>query len=282
MKSIVIFALIAALAVGFAAAADCDDGECTSTVAVQQSFASTDCSGNATIEINFNYTIPCTIEDSNPTFPYSRVLSCSAKSGLVSWDTLNSSSCAKGPTTIVTSSAVGTCIQNGHSSYINWCNQASISSNFKPAKPFTNESIIAAFDGRPCNETGCTGKTGTIRQYGSSDYQCKGNASLVFPASVLANGYLDIDTCYTTNDTSLKRGVTSQVNMKVSCGNGRYTIVRSTNGCGSGSNFLSAQSYPADTCFPYEGNLKITCPNAASALVAGPLVFILFAILLFI
>ena len=289
MKSIAVVALIAYLALSthVALADDCDNGECTSTVAVQQTFASPDCSGNATLSISNNYTNPCSVEAFFVNISTST--QCSAKAGLVSAVTVNTTSCSKVSTTYFSTAAVGVCIQHSsQSSYINWCNQASITNNFKAAKPITNETVFHPIGDTRCNATGCP-NTATLSIYEQGD-KCQGNVSLRIPASVFVqNGYLDLDVCYTTNGTLGKRGLLSShyedgaENVMITCSNGRFNIISSAGGCGSGSNYLGTVSYPTDTCILLEGYGKISCPSAASALIAGPFAFILLAaVLLFI
>lgn len=287
MKQVLIVALIAFLAVSahVVLADDCDDGECTSTVSVTQYFETNNCSGNATLAIGTNYTTACQVyDDSN--FNYSINFACSAKSGFSSATTNYATTCAKSSKTFNQNFAVGVCVKNGRSSYINWCNQASISSNFKAVKNYTVEKLFQPAG--PCNmTTGCPKDIGSIKLYANNT--CTGPITGLYPASAFADGLLVPGVCYTTNGSVEKRrdsesshfvneAATSEfsTNRMVTCGNGQYRIINSVGGCGSSATFLSAQSFPTDTCVFIEGQWAVfSCPSAASALVAGPLVFLL-------
>ena len=284
MKSIAVVALIAFLALNahVVLAADCDNGECTSTVAVQQFFATADCSGNYTLSILSNYTTRCVVEQGS--FNTSVISQCSAKAGLTIWRNVNSSACGKIAATIVANSAVGVCVKySDQSSYINWCNQASISTNFKAVKAVANASVIGSFSGGGCNmTTGCGNNTGSLSLY-NDDSTCSGAPVIIYPPSILAGGILSLDTCYISSGAdkrdSASSKVVDQTNVMITCSGGRYSIISSAGGCGSGSNYIGTQSFPTDTCILLQGYGKITCPSAASALVAGPLAFIMFVVL---
>ena len=282
MKSIYIVALIAVLALtaNFALADVCDDGSCTSTVALTQAFHTGDCSGNATLSIASNYTDSCEVADSS-SYNVSFLVKCSS-SGLISYTTPDNNVCSKTTAqTVSVTTGTGVCVQSGaNTSSILWCNRASISNKFKAAKQTVNATLITqALEA--CNiTTGCSDATGSLRVYTAAGCKAE-NLSMIYPPSLFANYHLNLDTCYNTNASS----VFSRNNLQATCSNGQYKILYTTGGCGSSSNTLAVQSFPVDTCIHYSTNLwvSISCRSAASTLVASaPLVFLLFVLFLFI
>lgn len=292
MKSIAIVALIAFLAVSahVVLADDCDDGDCTSKVAVTQRFQTTDCTGNSTFHIGTNYTQSCFTNDDTG-FNTSIAYACS-NGAFTSVTNYDSASCTKNSKSLLTAGSVGICSQTGPSrSQISWCNKASASTNFKPAKLATNATVLLR--SVECNvTTGCVDLgTPTLRLFSSSDCAAV-NQTLVLVASALGGGVMVPGTCYINNgsDTTRKDLMFSELvqdadaytrsNVISSCtSNGYYTIVSSTGGCGSGANIISSVSYPTDTCMFLSGQYAtITCPKksaAASLLASGPLAFVL-------
>ena len=164
MKSIRIFALFAILALSahLTVADDCDDAECISTIAVTQRFNTADCTGNASLSMFYNYTKPCeTIE--RAVFNQSSLARCSSEALSIAI-TGGSTTCTTRAQTYTTTTGIGFCTQLGDSrSEIIWCNKASISTNFKPLKSATNESVIMDIS-ESCNmTTGCSDATGSLR-----------------------------------------------------------------------------------------------------------------------
>lgn len=297
MKSITIIALIASLALlaHVAIASDCSEGECTSTVLVTQRFVnSADCTGNSTFSTGTNYTKTCALVE-NDGYNSTTSFSCSASKGfaIVTTGDANSNSCAKTRKSILSTSPIGYCQRTGSTrSEITWCNMESASANFKPTKLAENVTLAPSYV--ECNTTtGCTNNTGTLRVYNSSECAAA-NETIVANPSGLFGVKLSVGVCYLSSGSS-KRSVLglnyasedvdyTQRNYIVSCSNGYYTLRSSTGGCGASANAVATLSFPTDTCFRYgdEQFLKITCPSAASALVAGPLALIMIvAFLLF-
>lgn len=297
MKHIAIIALIALLAVSghVALAQDCTDGECTSTVAVEQRFTTPNCTGESTVRVAVNYTQSCELEvNNNYNVTFNR--RCSSSAGYTEATNWRTNSCAHTPNGFIQGFAVGVCIATGaSSSNILWCNQASISSKFKSVKLATEEPTFGR--STACNvTTGCTNGTGTVRAYSSSNCAAV-NVTEAAPPSFFIDGLLLPDTCYKGSFTK-KRSIPGSLfgferdstfateidesdrNYYATCRNGFYTITLSTGGCGSGSNKISSMVMPTDTCIPYSDFwVKISCPSAASNLVAGPLVLFLLAVI---
>ena len=280
MKPIHILACFAILALtaNLVLADVCDDGECTSTVAVFQLFNTTDCSGPSTLEISSNYTIPC--EDASyPNFNQSNLIKCSS-AGFDYITTADSRSCKSSTSSFVYTSPVGVCFLAGDSkSNILWCNKASIKNTFKAVKLATNETLITRDELIPCdNTTGCTNNTGTARYYNAAGCNAA-NLTLVYPASVIATASLQLGTCY-TKDAAHEY---DRRNVMATCSKGKYQLTFSVGGCGPSANTLSVRTYPTDTCIHIDPDnwMSISCPSAASTLVASaPLVFILFVLFL--
>lgn len=292
MKLITTISVIAFLAVcsHLAHAQVCTAELCPSTVSVYQYFSSADCSGSSSVEVAENYTKACSLEVT-PDYNSSIARQCST-AGYVTTSNWYTNSCSKTSKSVVQSSAIGVCVANSDtSSSILWCNQASVSPNFKAVKLATNTTTFGPIN--PCNFTsGCANNTGTIRIYTSSGCDSVTQAG---PASFLVGGSLLVDTCYSgsLNTKRSSNGFFDQTasdsayathddadyrNYYTTCRDGFYTITYSTGGCGSSSNKLQTITFPTDTCFPLFGQwAKISCPSAASNLIAGPLVLILLA-----
>lgn len=293
MKHISIIVLVALWAVSghIALAQVCTDELCTSTVSVNQQFTTPNCTGESTVVRAFNYTQSC-IFDYGTNFNSTYSQGCSSAGFFVRYH-YRTNSCPQTPSPhLVRETAVGVCVATGaSSSYINWCNQASISSNFKPVKLATNATAVARL--LACNvTTGCTNGTGTLTAYTSSNCAAV-NATEAYPPSLFVGGALRPGICY-IGSYARKRSVSgsfldgafleaestfvtaSDRNAFATCRDGFYTATLSTGGCGSSANKISTITVPTDTCFPYNGGwVKITCPSDASKLVAGPLVLIL-------
>lgn len=271
MKLVAIVAVLALLAI--TALADvCSDGSCTSTVSVSQTFDSVDCSGEPTLALSTNYTDPC-ISDDDEGYNRTVTFKCSSNGGFSTILTPDTTSCSKNSKSSTTLQSVGVCTQIAAArSRILWCNQASISNNFKASKNATTDAAVtmAVF---PCNiTTGCTGRTGTLRTF--NEPTC--NVSMVnevYPASALNTFAIDVDVCYATNSSYLKRAVPwdDRKNVIATCKNGQYVVSYLTGGCGASANHLYSIAYPTDTCIRYGYNtwISFTCPSAASNLVAG-------------
>lgn len=286
MKHITIIALVALLTVStYVAHAQkpCSDGGCTDTVLVSQRFNTPDCSGASTVVASTDYTqacIPGSDFNGNSTF----LRRCSS-AGYSEANYFHTTTCPQNPNAILRTAAVGVCMITGpSSSFISWCNQASISSNFKPAGLAINATRFEQTNS--CNvTTGCTNGTGTLTTYSSDDCAAV-NATIAGPPSLFVGASLRPGICYIGSFTA------RDLNVYATCRDGLYTATLSTGGCGPSSTTVTTVSFPTDTCFPFSsGWVKVTCPestqapsatgapSAASALVAGPLAFILAAIL---
>lgn len=282
MRSISIVALLAFLAVSahVALAADCDDGECSSTIAVSQRFNSGDCSGNGTLHIELNYTNPCAISQEGD-YNVSRQYTCSESGGMVTTYRPNTDVCSASITSADFVKAIGFCKQTGAStSEILWCNKDSISDKFKAAQNPTNASVV--HDTAPCNPTtGCSSKTGTLAVFDAAGCDPSHRVG-IYPPSTLAQYTMDLDTCYVSNATNVSPAYDPRQNIAATCSNGQFKLAVSRGGCGASASLVSYSSYPTGQCFHYNAVqwIYITCPSAASTLIAsGSLVF--FAILAF-
>lgn len=262
MRSIAIVAVLAVLAIAAqsALAEDCSGGACTATVAVIQTFATADCSGNGTLETYTDYTESCYTEQYTG-FNRTYILECSSSKGLVTYANFDSNSCAIGEKTLTFVENVGVCqLKSQSRSTITWCNEASISNNFAAVTNATATGI-PVMPVYACNATtGCPDDVGTARYY--SEAGCNDSSLVqVYPPSTLLNMALTLDECSTTNQSTLITYDDRQ-NVLATCKNGQYLISYSTNGCGASADHFTSSSYPTDQCFRYSTNswIYITCP----------------------
>lgn len=276
MKTIAVIFLLALLAVSarWAQGSTCTEETCTSTVAVVQSYNSSDCTGNYSLSSFINYTNPCQQDSSTSTSTRS---TCSKAVGFK--QTIFSDPAGSCPTptiaTVSTTSRIGVCatLQDGTSqSY--WCSaaEADASTPIVLSKPADLAVPITPYDySRVCNDESCTDAYGTVRWY--DNRACSGTPIAVVPPSALSPNYpvLEIGKCYQDNQTLSLSPV--RYNIKASCEDEVFTVSYYNGGCSERADVV--YSYPRDSCASLYGNwIQIRCKphtNAASFVSVAPL-----------
>lgn len=279
MRSIALVALIAFLAVSahVVLAQDCKSEKCTKTISVTQHFNNTNCQGNSTLKIEKNYTETCVIAGTGSN-SLATSYECSPETGFLQMGAYGVDTCS-GTKAYKISESIGNCRQtSANTSQILWCNNGTITDRFIPVKAPTNAKILQVAS--TCNiSTGCTGGTGTLASYSLAGCAQSSLVSMT-PPSALYGINLPLYECFTTNAT-MTTNFDSRRNVMATCSGGNYKITYSTGGCGVSANVITSTSFPTDTCIQNGANqwIYITCPSAASTLVASaPLALIVFLV----